>query len=251
MTGRERRLLRMLCMTASGGGGDKPWDEMTWDDVIAATKNGKYKDFEIGAMKELDLGPEGIVHMQIAGIDEDDLADGSGKAPLTFISKEASLLYSIWNPQLSPSSAPYDVGTGTIGGWEMSEFRKFMKETVTPLIPENVRNAIKTVVKYSNIFNASGEKVNDSVTYDTVWTPSYLEVFGTARSAETLGPFYSGVFTSDASRKKTLPGTGEIANWSLRTAYDTNRCMYVYKDDGKLYPAGVSTTKRFALGFCL
>jgi hypothetical protein len=31
----------ILRASGGGGGGDKPWEEMTWDDVIAATKNGK------------------------------------------------------------------------------------------------------------------------------------------------------------------------------------------------------------------
>ena len=85
--------LKAIAESGGGGGGDddggdKPFDELTWDQVIASTKTGKYKTFTVGDMKELDLGTEGIVHMQIVGIDADELADGSGYAPLTFISKE-------------------------------------------------------------------------------------------------------------------------------------------------------------------
>lgn len=245
MTGRERRLLRMLCMTASGG--DKPWDEMTWDDVIAATKNGKYKDFEIGAMKELDLGTEGIVHMQIVGIDADDLADGSGKAPLTFISKELLNTSHRMNPTLAPSAAPYDEGTGTIGGWGKCEMRSYLKETVKPLIPENVRNAIKNVTKYSNSFDSSGTKVMDAVTEDDVWLPSAREINGVLMEAE--GATYYDVYSADnSSRIKTQGGTAYA--WRLRTAAnDSNFGVITTKGGTGRYDASVDLN--IPLGFCL
>ena len=252
MTGRERRLLRMLCMTASGGGGgggDKPWDEMTWDDVIAATKTDKYKEFEIGAMKELDLGTEGIVHMQIVGIDADELADGSGYAPLTFISKELLKTSYRMNPARTPSSAPYDEGTGSIGGWEKSEMRTYLKNTVKPLIPENVRNAIRDVTKYSNIFDTSGTKVLNSVTTDDVWIPSNQEIFG-GTSYETLGHVYSDVFTDANSRKKFKVGASNAADWWLRSARNGNDFRIVNSiGDGNYSSAHY--TRGVALGFCL
>ena len=238
-------------MTASGGGGggDKPWEEMTWDDVIAATKNGKYKNFEVGAMKELDLGSEGIVHMQIVGIDADELADGSGKAPLTFISKELLKTIHRMNPARTPSSAPYDEGTGTIGGWEKCEMRSYLKETIKPLIPENVRNAIVNVTKYSNIFDTSGTKVLNSVTTDDVWIPSDQEIFG-GTSYETLGHVYSDVFTDANSRKKFKVGASSADAWWLRTASGAGRFRFVnYNGNSGSYDS--HNANGVALGFCL
>ena len=253
MTGRERRLLRMLCMTAGsgggGGGGDKPWEEMTWDEVIAATKNGKYKNFEIGAVKEMDLGSEGVVHMQIVGIDADELADGSGKAPLTFISKELLKTSHRMNPARTPNSAPYNEGTGAIGGWEKCEMRTYLKETIKPLIPQNVRNGIKEVTKYSNIYNTSGTKVWNSVTTDDVWIPSNQEIFG-GTSYETLGSFYSGVFTDKTTRKKCKVGEIDGVNWWLRTA----STALVYQQCNRVGNEGYTNAQdnyAIALGFCL
>ena len=236
-------------MTASsgGGGGDKPWDEMTWDDVIAATKNGKYKNFEIGATKELDLGTEGIVHMQIVGIDVDDLADGSGKAPLTFISKELLKTGHRMNPVLKPSAAPYDEGTGTISGWEKCEMRSYLKTTIKPLIPENVRNAILDVTKYSNIFNTSGTKVLNSVTTDDVWIPSRREVFG---KAETSGPVYTDLFADDNSRKKSQVAATNTSWWWLRSAGGTTHFSSV-TNAGSASSATANYSYGIALGFCL
>jgi hypothetical protein len=243
----------MLCMTANGGGGggDKPWEEMTWDDVIAATKNGKYKDFEIGAMKELDLGSEGIIRMQIVGIDVDELADGSGKAPLTFISKELLKTDHRMNPARTPSSAPYNERTGTIGGWEKSEMRTHLKETIKPLIPENVRNAIVNVIKYSKIMDASGNGVNNVSTIDDVWLPSRHEMFdGTNASFESKGPRYSEVFSSDDTRQKYKVDGTEPYTWWLRSIYSL--AYFNNIRTGSMYSGGdPATACAIALGFCL
>lgn len=226
-----------------GGGGDKPWEEMTWDDVIAATKNGKYKNFEIGAMKELDLDSEGTVHMQIVGIDADDLADGSGKAPLTFISKEVL----ITTRRINPANSNNTEGTGTIGGWEMCEMRTYLKEIVRPLIPDPVRSAIKAVTKRSKIYNTSGTAVNNAETIDDVWIPSYREVKG---SGETSGASYTSFFTAKDSRVKSKIGKTSGTPWWLRTANNNNKNVSV-DIYGDTVSKEVTNSFAIALGFCL
>lgn len=238
MTGRERRLLRMLCMTAGGGGGggDKPWEEMTWDDVIAATKNGKYKNFEVGAMKELDLGSEGIVHMQIVGIDADDLADGSGKAPLTFISKE-----------LLKASHGMNATDTNAGGWEASEMRTYLKGTVKPLIPSTVATQIKEVKKYSYRYDGN---IANAETTDDVWIPSRREVIINGR--ETSGPVYSSLFPDNTSRIKKKTGSVSNSYWWLRSAATNGANGF-----SSVNVYGSHTTERSSasygvtLGFCL
>lgn len=248
---KKERLFQMLCMTSNGGGGDKPWDEMTWDEVIAATKTDKYKEFEIGAMKELDLGTEGVVHMQIVGIDADDLADGSGYAPLTFISKELLATNHRMNPARTPSSAPYNEGTGAIGGWEKCEMRTYLKETIKPLIPQNVRNGIKEVTKYSNIYNTSGKKVWNSVTTDDVWIPSGREV-NLTNANETSGPVYSSLFPDNTSRIKTKTGATSASNWWLRSAYIGNSGYFnTVHISGSSTTFSASQSYGVTLGFCL
>lgn len=238
-----------------GGGGDddggaKPFDELTWDQVIASTKTGKYKTFSVGDMKELDLGSEGIVHMQIVGIDADDLADGSGKAPLTFISKELLKTSHRMNPELIPSAAPYDEGTGSIGGWEKSEMRSYLKTTIKPLIPENVRNAIVNVTKYSKTFDMSGTAVNNVVTTDDVWIPSIRETGGTFQGTETTGAMYS-VFADNNSRIKKENGSDTSGAWFTRSASRVNE-WYRVNVAGKIGTAVQSQLEQaIALGFCL
>ncbi len=215
----------------------------SWEEIIANCGNGTYASkYQIGDLKTIDVGTEGPVQMQIVAIDTDDLADNSGKAPITWISKQ--LLKT--DCRMNPSYQSGTEGTGTIGGWEKTEMRSYLKETVKPLIPETVRNAIKPVKKYSRIYNVSGSAVNDVLTTEDVWIPSYKEVFGSG--LETLGPTYSATFPDDASRIKRKAG-GSAAWWWLRSADGRNYFYGVYTD-GFYYYGYASYTGGVTLGFC-
>jgi len=231
-------------------GGSKPFDQLTWDQVIASTKTGKYKSFNVGDMKELDLGTEGIVHMQIVGIDADDLADGSGKAPLTFISKELLETKHRMNPERTPSFAPYNEGTGTIGGWDKSEMKQYILDTVVSNLPEVIRNNVKTVKKYTRIFNTAGSAVNDVETDEIFWLASRREMFGAISNAETKGPIYSEAFPDNDSRIKMGVGATSARLWWLRSAANNTYFNYV-ASNGSLNYTGASNSYGVVLGFCL
>lgn len=215
----------------------------TWSQIIANVSNGTYSTkYHIGDTKKIDLGTEGEVIMTIVGIDTDDLADNSGKAPITWISKQ--LLKT--SHKMNPSYQSGTEGTGTIGGWEKTKMRSYLKETVKPLIPETVRNAIKPVKKYSMIYNVSDSAVNDVLTTEDVWIPSYKELFGSG--FETLGPTYSTTFPDDASRIKRR-ATSSVIWWWLRSAYNYNYFSYV--DKGGSYNCYIANfAGGVALGFC-
>ena len=215
----------------------------TWSEIIANVSNGTYSTkYHVGDTKKIDLGTEGEVIMTIVGIDADDLADNSGKAPMTWISKQLLKTRRRMNPSYSSDTE----GTGSLGGWEKTEMRSYLKETVKPLIPETVRNAIKPVKKYSRIYNVSGSAVNDVLTTEDVWIPSYKEVFGS--DLETLGPTYSTTFPDNASRIKSKVGSS-AAWWWLRSAHNAGYFRNVYTD-GSSYNSNATSTGGVALGFC-
>lgn len=215
----------------------------TWPQIIANIGNGTYSTrYQVGDTKKIDLGTEGKVIMTIAGIDTDDLADNSGKAPITWISKQ--LLKT--SHRMNPAKQSGTSGTGTLGGWEACEMRSYLINTIKPLIPETVRNAIKPVKKYSRIYNASGSTINDVLTTEDVWIPSYKEVLGSG--LETLGPTYSATFPDNTSRIKSKVGTS-VAWWWLRSA-GTNRYFYYVNADGSDNITNAKVTGGVALGFC-
>ena len=187
----------------------------TWPQIIANIGNGTYSTrYQVGDTKKIDLGNEGEIIMQVVGIDADDLADSSGKAPMTWISKQ--LLKT--DHRMNPSKQSGTSGTGALGGWEACEMRSYLINTIKPLLPSEVRNALKTVKKYSRIYNTSEKAVNNVVSNDDIWIPSAYEVNFTGY--ETSGVTYSTAFPDNASRIKHKV-SGPAAWWWLRSAYYT------------------------------
>ena len=220
--------------------------EDSWEEIIAAGANGTYDSkYNIGDTKELSVGSEGKVLMVLVGKNVDPLASGSGNAPMTWISQELLKTTHRWNPSASGTTE----GTGTYGGWEKSELRTYLRETIMPLIPETVRNAIKPVTKYSNIYNTSGNAENNVASTETVWIPSVREVGWTYR--ETSGPVYSLAFTDNASRVKKNVSTGSAAWWWLRSASNNSFAYYVNYDGSNYYYRVYTTSGGVVLGFCL
>lgn len=207
----------------------------SWDEIIANINNGTYADkYKIGDTKALDLGSEGVVEMQIVAFDADELAEGGGKAAITWISKQ--LLK-------TPCHMNRDTGASHQGGWGISEMRIYLKMKIRPLIPKNVRNAIKSVKKYSLYKNETGRFPS----VEDVWIPSYREIFG-GSSFERSGAEYSAFFCDYASRIK-CNADGSAVWWWLRSASTRNGFYSVYTD-GSYSNYNASNTGGVALGFC-
>ena len=215
----------------------------SWEEIIANINNGTYADrYHIGDTKALDLGAEGIIKMQIVAFNADELAGGEGKAAITWISKQL-----LKTPhRINPLSRRDAEETIVQGSWGKSEMRKYLNETIKPLIPETVRNAIKPVRKYSKACKHIGSEVTNSLTTDDLWIPSYCEVFGVG--LETHGPIYSAAFSNNDSRIKSR-ADGSAAWWWLRSAYGKYGFYYVYTD-GSYYSYNAYFTGGVALGFC-
>lgn len=228
----------------------------SWEDIIAACNDGTYATkYSIGDTKEINLGTEGYVTMQIVAMDTDVKADGTGTAPITWISEYLLMNSHRMNPRLvsttdeETGSTVYTEGTGAIGGWEKCEMRRYLKETIKPLIPEVVRNAIVPVTKYTKIYDAFGSAVNDATTTDDVWIPSASEI--KIITIESQGPIYSDWFSTNIKRKKRYFGGSSAEKWWTRTAYDTTGFNYV-GNDGR-YGTSTPTSIYYegvALGFC-
>ncbi len=173
----------------------------SWEEIITAGEDGTYIDkYKIGDTKELDLGEEGVIEMELVAFDADELADSSGKAPMTWIAK--TLL-----------NTEYEIRIDN-GFWPTSDVRKWLHESILPLFPEKVRSNIKEVKKYS--YSYSNNETNSSS--DTIWIPSRREMYGADCAYEDEGPEYITLFPDDASRQKQHTGVSKPSSWWLRSA---------------------------------
>lgn len=107
---------------------------------------------------------------RIVGINHDDLADGSGKAGLTFLT--TSSLTGI---------LPINHARTNAGGWEKSDLRQKMNSgDIWNLMPADFQSKVKTVRKLTN--NVSGTDKNAAVTAtsDKLFLLSYSEIVPTS-----------------------------------------------------------------------
>ena len=177
--------------------------------------------------------------MQIVAFDADTRSDRNGTAHITWISEH--LLNTLH--QMNKYSA------GEIDGWEKSEMRTYMKETIKPLIPAEVRSAILEVTKTSYAYNTAGTAYQQT-TQDDVWLPSTREL-AYSYAKETSGPVYSEMFPDPASRKKYKVGSTSASKWWLRSAGFNSTNFFCVKTDGNLDYWDVSDFLGVAFGFCI
>ena len=156
---------------------------------------------------------------RIIGINHDDLADGSGKAGLTFEATNSALGYQKMN------------ATNTnAGGWEKSELRgRLNTGDLWSLLPSELQSKVKAVTKMTD--NQGGGKAGTpTATTDKVFLLSATEVWGDMQSDGTQYEYYksNGVTTSNYS------GASSSGSHWTRSVYPINSTYFrfVYLSGG-------------------
>ena len=222
-------------------------EKYSWAGVAASIKAGTYAtDYAIGDTIPLDLGSEGTVNMEIVGFDADELADGSGKAAISWVAKELLKTAHRMNPALvTNDDGTYQEGTGAIGGWEKCEMRTYLNNTIVPMIPSDVQGMMKTVKKYSTGYDTTGTRINDMPSEDTIWIPCRGEIANRSDSYEQLSPRYNMT-----SRVKNIAGENTSYNWWIRSC-TASASTYTYAGKtGTLGSRDLFSAIGIALGFC-
>ena len=130
---------------------------------------------------------------RIIGINHDDLADGSGKAGLTFLTTSTNI------------SSRMNATNTNAGGWEKSGLRAKMNSgEIWSLMPSDFQSKVKPVKKLTN--NVGGTDVNASVTAtsDKLFLLSYSEIVPTSYWASSYSWTSSEGTQYEAFRGKVL-----------------------------------------------
>ena len=120
---------------------------------------------EAGTKWSVKLTNDKTITYRIIGINHDDLADGSGKAGLTFLTTSTTI------------SSRMNASATNAGGWEKSELRQKMNGgEIWNLMPSDFQSKVKPVKKFTN--NVSGIDKNAAVTAttDKLFLLSYSEI---------------------------------------------------------------------------
>ena len=105
-------------------------------------------------------------HVRLVGIAHDELADGTGKAGLTFMFDEVI------------ATKPMNDTPLTTGAWEASDMRPWLNGVFSDHLDAELTAVIKPVVKYTNNVGGTEDPASVTTTEDGVWLFSYCELVG-------------------------------------------------------------------------
>ena len=126
---------------------------------------------------------------RLIGINHDDLADGSGKAGLTFLTTSATI------------SSRMNAINANAGGWERSELRQKMNSgEIWNLIPSDFQSKVKAVRKLTNNVGGNDKNAAVTATTDKLFLLSYSEIVPTSFWASSYPvPTVPGTPTTNTS----------------------------------------------------
>ena len=138
------------------------------------------------------------------GINHDDLADGSGKAGLTFLTTSTGI-----QSRMNATST-------NAGGWEKSELRQKMNSgEIWNLMPSDFQSKVKSVRKLTNNVGGTDENAAVTATTDKLFLLSYSEIVPTSYWASSC-PWTS----SEGSQYEAFKG-------KVTENYSGNDCLRI------------------------
>ena len=159
----------------------KDW---TLDEQKAAAtdiaKNGTSSPIYAKAKAAMDAGTRWSIKLtdgktmqyRIIGINHDDVADGSGKAGLTFLTITTHI------------ESRMNATDTNAGGWEKSELRRRMNSGgIWNLMPAELQSKVKSVKKLTNNVGGTDKNAAVTATSDKLFLLSYSEIVETPHSA--------------------------------------------------------------------
>ena len=210
----------------------------SWDTINTIAQSGQASSvFSIGDTKSISINGTNY-KIQIYDFDHDDLADGSGKAKITFGLANYLSTYYAMNSSNTNS-----------GGWGSCALRTTLQNTILNQLPTELKSLIKTVKKKTS---AGSQSTTINTTNDTLFLFSEVELFGsTTYSVAGEGTQYP-IFTNNNSRIKKQGDSGSACNWWERSPYASAStafcCVYT---DGSASGYGASNTNGVCFGFCI
>ena len=219
----------------------------TWEQINAISLAGKAQDYwSVGDTKTITfgsavLGSTSIV-VQIMGFEYDDLADGSGKAKISF--GMANCFVTGQSLNSSDTNA---------GGWTSCALRTTIINTILPAFVAAIgANIIKPVTKRTS---AGSQSTAINASTDSLWLLSEYEVFGaTTYSVAGEKPADKSIcypiFTNAASRIKNV-GSSAAYWWERSPFAGTSTAFCAVNSSGSAGNGSASTSYGVALGFCV
>ena len=173
--------------------------------------------------------------IDIIGKNHDDLADGTGKAPLTFQMHDCYA-----------TTYPMNATNTNVGGWRDCQMRTQTMPALKALMPAEVQAGIRPVNKLTSAGNQSSSIVTTS---DELFLPSEVEVFG--RIAQSFAGEGTQYAYYQAGNSKVKNRSGSANTWWERSPRSSGSTRFCSVDSGgSADAANASGSRGVAFGFC-
>lgn len=220
---------------------------MSWADIAAVAAAGQASTYwQVGDTKTITFGSALLgsttITVKILAFGYDDLADGSGKAPISF-----GMVDCFTTTQAMNSS------NTNAGGWESCALRTTIINTLLPAFITAIgADIIKPVSKHTS---AGSQSTTINTSTDSLWLFSEYEIFGaTTYSVAGEKPTDKSIcypaFTDATSRIKKV--NGSATSWWERSPDASNSTRFCnVGSTGTAYRANASNSLGVAVGFCI
>lgn len=216
-------------------------ENMTWREIaeIAATGEAQ-RHFKIGDTKDIVLYTGEHVKAVILGFNHDVLSENGRAADRT-----AGITFGL--KDLFDGEYEMNENTTNAGGWKKSKMRNVYMPRFLSLLPAELRDAIKLVVKLTGTGGGSDDVTS---TDDKLFLLSQAEVCGDGTyTADREGEQYE-YFKDAANRVKRRGGSAHI--WWLRSPHVSNSTNFRYiGSEGSVGISYARITRGVSFGFCV
>ena len=257
----------------------KALDNYTWDEIsqISSANLGE-SYFSVGDRKQITLnGTIGELTLSnystyafIIGFNHNSGREGSGRIHFqlakTALSGGTDICFTDEQYNSNGSSAAFRMNTSNTnsGGWEDSYMRNNICGTsksttsgrIMGAIPADLRNALKSVTKYTNNIGRSSASSAVTATTDYFFLLSEYEVFGNITNANNYEANYQQQYAyysaGNSKIKYRHNRTGSAAYWWLRSPDAGASSVFMRVDtDGTVGLGYAHYSYGFAPGFCV
>ena len=214
--------------------------ENTWKQIAQACADDDpiLDKWQVGDTKDESINGETLT-FAIMGKNMDDLADGSGKAHLTF-----------GMTQLMAAQREMDGRYTNSGSFAGSSMYSWLSGSVYSGLNSELKKAIKAVNKKTSAGSGSSSIKTDAM---YLWLFSEVEVFGTTTySYSGEGLRYPYFATASERIKKLSNGTGAVSYWWERSPFRSANRGFCYVDtSGSANYSLASISNGVCFGFCI
>ncbi|MGN0489356.1 MAG: DUF6273 domain-containing protein [Ruminococcus sp.] len=139
-------------------------------------------------------------------------------------------------------TCPMNSSPTNAGGWLASDMRRFLREEIVPLLPEDLAEAIIPRVIYQSL------AITET---DLIWLPSYTEMFGGEGCSSDEEDDHFPLYDTDKSRVKECGENGTWFYW-LRSPEPSNGTYFrIVSSNGTAHNFNALSGLGVAFGFLI